>query len=148
MNSISKDLGKDWLWVGRLLGIEDAVLDNIKESHTQLYECSFQMLKSWAGKNADQATYDCLARALLHRAVGKRDMAEKYCLERQQPQSGMLKWSKNNIDDNDNKDNEDEDEENDDDDDNDTDNIEDDDNENNNNDNVDDDVDDDDYKIL
>ena len=91
MNSISQDLGKDWLWVGRLFGIEDAALDSIREAHTQLYECSFEMLKLWVGKNGDQATYECLARALLHRAVGKRDIAEKYCLEQGQPQNGVLK---------------------------------------------------------
>ena len=81
MNSISKDFGKDWLWVGRLLGIEDSELDNIRELHTQLYECSYQMLQSWSGKNGDRATYECLARALLHRAVGKRDIAENYCFK-------------------------------------------------------------------
>jgi len=91
MNSISQELGKDWLWIGRILGIEDAALDNIREANTQLYECSFEMLTSWARQNSDQATYECLARALLHRAVGKRDIAEKYCLERLQLQSGVLK---------------------------------------------------------
>lgn len=89
--SISKVLGKDWLWVGRLLGIEDAELDNLKELHKQLNECSYYMLKTWARTSGDQATYEWLARALLHRAVGKRDIAEKYCLERRQPQSGMFK---------------------------------------------------------
>ena len=91
MNSISKDLGKCWLWVGRLLGIKDAILDSIKESNSQLYECSVQMLKAWAQMNASQATYENLARALLHRAVLKRKIVEDYCLEHQQPQSGMLK---------------------------------------------------------
>ena len=105
MNLISKDLGKDWLWVGRVLGIEDSELDNIRERNTQLYECSYQMLQSWAGKNGDQATYECLARALLHRAVGKRDIAEKYCFERQHPQSGMLKSNNNNINNNNNNNN-------------------------------------------
>ena len=95
INLISKDFGKDWLWVGRVLGIEDSELDNIRELNTQLYECSYQMLQSWAGKNGDQATYECLARALLHRAVGKRDIAEKYCFEHRHPQSGMLKSNKN-----------------------------------------------------
>lgn len=87
INFISEDIGKDWLWVGRVLGIEDSELDNIRESHTQLSEWSYQMLQSWAGKNGDQATYECLARALLHRAVGKRDIAEKCCFQRQHPLS-------------------------------------------------------------
>ena len=89
--SISKDLGKDWLWVGRLLGIGDAALDNLKELHKDLDECSYHMLKTWTRTSGERATYELLARALLHRAVGKRDIAEKYCLERRQPQSGMFK---------------------------------------------------------
>ena len=91
MVSISNDLGKNWLWVGRLLGIDDAALDDIRENHTQMYEYSYQMLESWEKKCCAQATYEWLARALLHRTVGMRDIAEKYCIEHQESQSGMLR---------------------------------------------------------
>ncbi|XP_078366715.1 uncharacterized protein LOC144650828 isoform X2 [Oculina patagonica] len=87
MVSISNDLGKNWLWVGRLLGLEDTALDDIREAHTQMYECSYQMLELWASKNCGQATYEWLARALLHRTVGMRDVAEKYCLEHRESES-------------------------------------------------------------
>jgi len=61
MTSISKDLGKDWLWVGRLLGIKDVELDNLKESHKQLNECSYYMLKTWTRTSGGKATYELLA---------------------------------------------------------------------------------------
>lgn len=73
------------MWVGRLLGLEDTPLDSIKETHDHPYDWSYQMLLLWKQKNATQATYSRLARALLHRAVGKRFFAEKYCIELQQP---------------------------------------------------------------
>lgn len=90
MVSISNDLGKNWLWVGRLLGLEDTALDDIREVHEQMYEYSYQMLELWAKKNCGQATYEWLARALLHRTVGMRVIAEQYCLEHRESQSGML----------------------------------------------------------
>lgn len=91
MVSISNDLGKNWLWVGRLLGLEDTTLDDIREAHEQMYACSYQMLELWAKKTDTQATYAFLARALLHRTVGMRDVAEKYCFERGESQSGMYR---------------------------------------------------------
>lgn len=45
--AMANDLGKEWMWVGRLLGLEDTALDDIKESHDKLYECSYEMLVSW-----------------------------------------------------------------------------------------------------
>ncbi|KAJ7381111.1 hypothetical protein OS493_004709 [Desmophyllum pertusum] len=85
--SIANDLGKDWLWVGRLLGLEDATLDGIRDAHTQMYECSYKMLEIWVERRITQATYECLARALLHRTVGMRDVAEKYCLDHRESQT-------------------------------------------------------------
>ena len=90
MVAMANDLGKEWMWVGRLLGLEDTTLDDIKESHDKLYECSYEMLLSWSQKNAAQATYHWLAQALLHRAVDMREIAEKYCIEHLKSQSGTL----------------------------------------------------------
>ena len=91
MVSISNDLGKNWLWVGRLLGLEDTALDDIRDAREQMYECSYQMLELWAFKTGAQATYACFARALLHRTVGMRDIAEKYCFEHRKSQSGTYR---------------------------------------------------------
>ena len=82
--NIAGDIGKEWMWVGRLLGLEDPPLDGIKVTHDSPSDWSYQMLLLWKQKNANQATYRWLAQALLHRAVGKRIFAEKYCIEHQQ----------------------------------------------------------------
>ena len=37
------------------------------------------VLTSWQERFADDATYHCLARALNHPAVGREDLAAKYC---------------------------------------------------------------------
>ena len=90
MVAIANDLGKEWMWVGRLLQLEDTSLDDIKESHEKQYECSYEMLLLWTRKSSTQATYDWLARVLLHRVIGMREIAEKYCLEHTEQQSGKF----------------------------------------------------------
>ena len=89
MLSMASEFGKEWVWVGRLLGLEDSVLDDIKEDHTRVYECSYKMLELWGKKLNASATYERLARALLHRAVGMRDVAEKFCIEHRELEIGM-----------------------------------------------------------
>ena len=37
------------------------------------------MLKQWKQTCGNSATYECLARALQHRTVGRSDLAAKYC---------------------------------------------------------------------
>ena len=86
--NIAADLGKEWMWVGRLLGLEDTPLDGVKETHEHPNDWCYQMLLLWKQKNGTHATYSWLAQALLHRAVGKRFFAEKYCIELQQPADG------------------------------------------------------------
>ena len=79
------------MWVGRLLELEDTSLDDIKECNDKQYDCSHEMLLLWIQKNSAQATYEWLAQALLHRAVGKCTVAENYCLnEHRESQTGIL----------------------------------------------------------
>ena len=81
IDAISNELGTKWIWVGRLLGLEDTELDDIRENTGSLYECSHTMLLSWTQKSTSQATYEWLARALSHIAVGKGLIAQKYCIQ-------------------------------------------------------------------
>ena len=81
IDAISNELGTKWIWVGRLLGLEDTELDDIRENNGSLYECSHTMLLSWTQKSTSQATYEWLAQALGHTAVGKGLIAEKYCIQ-------------------------------------------------------------------
>lgn len=80
--AISNELGAKWIWVGRLLGLEDTDLDDIKENNGSLFECSHTMLRSWTQRSSSQlATYEWLAQALSHTAVGKGLIAQKYCIQ-------------------------------------------------------------------
>ena len=80
--AISNELGAKWIWVGRLLGLEDTDLDDIRENNGSLYECSHTMLRSWTQRSSSQlATYEWLAQALSHTAVGKGLIAQKYCIQ-------------------------------------------------------------------
>ena len=81
IDAISNELGTKWIWVGRLLGLEDTELDDIRENNGSLYECSHTMLLSWTQKSTSQATYEWLAQALSHTAVGKGLIAQKYCIQ-------------------------------------------------------------------
>ena len=79
--AISNELGIKWIWVGRLLGLEDTELDDIRENNGSHYECSHKMLLSWTHRSTSQATYEWLAQALSHTAVGRGLIAQKYCIE-------------------------------------------------------------------
>ena len=80
---MAHELGNKWMWLGRLLGLDDSLLDGIKEANEDQYEYSIKMLLQWIQRNSSQATYCWLAQALLHRAVGKRLIIEKYCVKTQ-----------------------------------------------------------------
>lgn len=90
MLSIANNFGKEWMWVGRLLGLEDSLLDGIKEDLSQTYECTYKMLEWWCKKKDSDATYEYLARALLHRTVGMREVAEKFCVDHREKEIGMF----------------------------------------------------------
>ena len=79
--AISNELGTKWIWVGRLLGLEDTELDDIRENNGSVYECSHTMLLSWKQRSTSQATYEWLAQALRHTAVSKDLIAQKYCIQ-------------------------------------------------------------------
>ena len=79
--AISNELGTKWIWVGRLLGLEETELDDIKENNGSVYECSHTMLLSWTQRSTSQATYEWLAQALRHTAVSKDLIAQKYCIQ-------------------------------------------------------------------
>lgn len=88
LTSIAKELGIKWVWVGRLLGLEDFLLDSIRMEQNRVSDCNYEMLQSWRKEKGTEATYECLARALSHRAVGMRNVAEKFCVENQEKKLG------------------------------------------------------------
>lgn len=81
---------QDCMWVGRLLGLDDVSLDGIKvELGDDQFGCCHKILCLWIERTGTtKATYHQLARALLHPALHKRDLVEKYCLVHQEQKSG------------------------------------------------------------
>ena len=81
---------QDCIWVGRLLGLEDSLLDGIKEEHCDdMFVCRRSILRQWIKRTGTaQATYSQLAQALLHQALKKRKIVQKYCVVHQEEQSG------------------------------------------------------------
>ena len=75
LQGIAENLGNQWLWVGRLLSLDDSLLERIKEENPRnMSECSYQMLDAWTKKYGVNATYNWLALVLLHIVVQLRSV--------------------------------------------------------------------------
>ena len=69
--------------LGRVLGVKDGELEQIKENHREdSSEQSFRILKRWMEIKGSHATYTALAKALLDRTVALQSILEKFCLEK------------------------------------------------------------------
>ena len=69
--------------LGRVLGVEDGELEQIKEDYPEKsLEQSFRILKRWMEIKGSDATYTALAKALLDRTVALKSVLEKFCLEK------------------------------------------------------------------
>ena len=69
--------------LGRVLGVKDGELEQIKENHREdSLEQSFRILKRWMEIKGSHATYTALAKALLDRTVALQSVLEKFCLEK------------------------------------------------------------------
>ena len=73
------ELGSSWKMLGRTLSLPEAVLEQIEEDNPKLNEKCFSMFRRWTERFGSSATYESLARALQHPAVGRGGLAVKYC---------------------------------------------------------------------
>ena len=73
------ELGSSWKMLGRTLSLPEAVLEQIEEDNPKLDEKCFRMFRKWTEMFGSSATYESLALALQHPAVGRVELAEKYC---------------------------------------------------------------------
>ena len=69
----------EWMRLGRRLGINNPKLEEIQETHYQLSERGYQMLKHWKQEKGSAATYQALCDALKHELVQRKDLAEEFC---------------------------------------------------------------------
>ncbi|XP_044170368.1 uncharacterized protein LOC122954407 [Acropora millepora] len=76
---IAHELGSLWKMVGRALKVPKAVIDEIEADESKVSEKCYTVLTSWQERCPKDATYHRLALALKHPAVGRADLADKYC---------------------------------------------------------------------
>lgn len=65
--------------LGRTLSLPEAVLEQIEEDNPKLNEKCCRVLIKWTEVFGPSATYESLAKALQHPAVGRGALAVKYC---------------------------------------------------------------------
>jgi len=76
---IAHELGSSWKMVGRVLDVPDAVIDQIMEDESLVYDRCYGVLRRWKEMKGSDATYKRLARALRDPLVGKSHLADKFC---------------------------------------------------------------------
>ena len=80
---IGNEIIKQRCRLGRVLGVEDGELEQIKENYREdSLEQSFRILKRWMEIKGSDATYTALAKALLDRTVALKSVLQKFCLEK------------------------------------------------------------------
>ena len=70
--------------------IQEPKLDELQKLDEDLTEKGYKMLIHWKEVNGSAATYETLGRALLHGLVNRRDLAEEFCYEKQEPKNVPL----------------------------------------------------------
>ncbi|XP_015748516.1 PREDICTED: uncharacterized protein LOC107328290 [Acropora digitifera] len=76
---LAHELGSSWKMVGRALNVPDAEIDCIEANETEVKERCYCVLRRWREMYPSNAKYRRLASALRHPAVGRADLADKYC---------------------------------------------------------------------
>jgi len=76
---VGAEIGAERKKFGRHLGVNDQVFQEIDQSHQQLSEKGYYMLKHWIQKKGSAATCQALCDALQHKLVARQDLAEKFC---------------------------------------------------------------------
>ncbi|XP_031567891.1 uncharacterized protein LOC116302684 [Actinia tenebrosa] len=77
---LAKDILMIWKKVGRALKLEETDLEEIDLDFTGVYEKSYQMLRRWTESQGSDATYEVLARTLLHPTVNRCDLVIRFCI--------------------------------------------------------------------
>ena len=68
-----------WKRLGRALGIEEAVIAEIRLNEDNVYERAFMMLNRWRQQMGAQANYEALAQALGCEEIGRADLIQRFC---------------------------------------------------------------------
>ena len=80
LQGLSLKLGNSWQDLAWRLGFEKADIDGFNTSKETYTEKQLAMLQKWKQRLGLDATYEVLGDALCHEYVGRKDLAEKFCL--------------------------------------------------------------------
>ncbi|XP_074620260.1 uncharacterized protein LOC141879049 isoform X6 [Acropora palmata] len=76
---IAHELGPSWKKVALALNVSYAEINEIEADETKVFERCHAVLTCWQERYVNDATYHRLALALQHPAVGRVDLAVKFC---------------------------------------------------------------------
>ncbi|XP_015768823.1 PREDICTED: uncharacterized protein LOC107347423 [Acropora digitifera] len=76
---LAHELGPSWKKVGLALEVPKAVISQIEAKKSEVSDRCYAVLTAWQERYPKDATYHRLALALKHAAVGRADVADKYC---------------------------------------------------------------------
>ena len=77
---MSKKLGSKWEALARRLKFEVGDITSFEAERREHAEKVFRMLREWKYREGSEATYSVLYSALSDELVGRKDLAEKFCL--------------------------------------------------------------------
>ena len=77
---MSTKLGSEWKALARRLKFEDGHITSFEAESGRYAEKVFKMLRAWKYREGLEATYSVLYGALSDELVGRKDLAEKFCL--------------------------------------------------------------------
>ena len=77
---MSKKLESEWEALARRLKFEGGDITSFEVESRRHSDKVFKMLCEWKNRKGWQATYSVLYSALSHEFVGRKDLAETFCL--------------------------------------------------------------------
>ena len=77
---MSARVGNSWKKLARELGFHEAEIIGFDKENKEYAKKPLKMLQVWKGKKTQKATYRVLYEALAHELVGRKDLAEKFCI--------------------------------------------------------------------
>ena len=79
---LARELAGKWKTLGRRLGFNEAVIDDLDQANEELAEKAYKMLIAWKQKVGSEATYKVLYDTLCHELVECKHLAEQYCCDK------------------------------------------------------------------
>lgn len=82
LEGLSTELGKSWKALATRLKFSDGTIEGFDHDNEALRDISYSMLGAWQNRDGSSATYEKLYEALCHEYVGRKKLAEKYCIRK------------------------------------------------------------------